>query len=271
MLPSLIQTERWMKALVLHTGTAEEAIKSRQATREISASTFPVLPSKTLTALERIDVYREMYWLRLREALAIDYPEIQRFLGEERFEQLCDSYVQQYPSKSYSLNRLGDHFPRFLAEGGFPSLKRERPFVTELARLELMMTEVFDEEEASVLNEEQVARVPLDAWDGVKLRAIPAMRCGQFRYPVSQWVSAARNGKPSDAFLKRKDCWTLVCRSDHSVYRLELSRAADKLFAALVSGQTMGDAVSSMRVSPAKLQECFKDWVAHRVFRALEF
>ena len=169
--PSLTQTERWMQAMVLHTGTAEEALRSPKASRQIPASRMPVLPSKTLTALERVDVYREMYWMRMREALSIDYPELQRFLGNVRFDQLCDAYVQECPSHSYTLNRLGDHLPRFLAEGGFDGLKR-RAFDTDLARLELMMTEVFDEAEAPVLNEEQVARVPVDAWDGMKLRAI---------------------------------------------------------------------------------------------------
>jgi len=89
-----------MKAVVLHPGTAEEAIKSRPAIREIAASSMPVLPSKTLTAHQRVDVYREMYWLRLREALAIDYPELQRYLGNEGFDALCDEYVNQYPSRS---------------------------------------------------------------------------------------------------------------------------------------------------------------------------
>ena len=70
-----------MKAVVLHPGTANEAIRSRQATREIAASKMPVLPSKTLTAHQRVDVYREMYWMRLREAMSIDYPELRRLLG----------------------------------------------------------------------------------------------------------------------------------------------------------------------------------------------
>ena len=268
MRPSLSQTERWMKAVVLHTGTAEEAIESRQATRQIPASRMPVLPSKTLTAHQRVDVYREMYWLRLREALSIDYPELQRYLGREQFDQLCDAYVQKHPSRSYTLNRLGDHMPRFLAEGGFEALKR-RPFATDLSRLELMMTEVFDEEEAPVLNEDQVAQVPADAWDGMKLRPIPALRCGEFRYPVSEYVSAVRDEKPAGHLLKRKDSWVIVCRRNHSVYRLEMNRAAYRLFTALVSGQALGDAVSSVRVSPAMLQEWFKSWVASRVFRAL--
>ena len=92
--PTLKQTERWMQAVVRHTGSAEEAIVSPQATRQIPASRMPVLPSKTLTAEERVNVYREMYWLRLREALSIDYPELQRYLGNDQFDQLCDAYVQ---------------------------------------------------------------------------------------------------------------------------------------------------------------------------------
>ena len=39
--------------------------------------------------------------------------------------------------------------------------------------------------------------------------------------------------------------------------------------AALVSGQTLGDAVSAVRVSPAALREWFKTWVANRVFREI--
>jgi len=60
-----------------------------------------------------------------------------------------------------TLNRLGDHMPKFLADGGFDRLKR-RAFATDLARLELLMSEVFDAEDSPVLNEEQVAAVPPD-------------------------------------------------------------------------------------------------------------
>ena len=259
-----------MQAVVLHTGTTEEAIKSPKATRQIPASRMPVLPSKTLTAHERVNVYREMYWLRLRDALAIDYPELQRYLGNDQFDLLCDSYVHAYPSRSYTLNRLGDHMPRFLAEGGFESLTKRRGFVTDLARLELLMTEVFDEAESPVLDEEQVARVPLEAWDGIKLRAIPALRCGEFRHPVSEYVSAVREEKPAAHLMNRKDSWVIVCRRNHSVYRLEVNRTAYRLFTALISGKTLGDAVASVRVRPEMLQEWFKSWVANRVFRAIE-
>ena len=44
-----------------------------------------MLPSQTLTSAERLDIYRDMYLLRMEEALAIDYPGLKHFLGEEEF------------------------------------------------------------------------------------------------------------------------------------------------------------------------------------------
>ena len=104
----------------------------------------------------------------------------------------------------------------------------------------------------------------------MKLRAIPALRCGEFRYPVSRYISAVRDEKSGAEFAKRGDAWVIVCRRNHSVYRLEVERNAYRLFTALTSGKTMGDAVSSVRVKPEKLQEWFKSWVANRAFRAIE-
>src|SRR5205085_1711868 len=74
-----------------------------------------VLPSKTLSALERLDIYRDMYVPRMEEALAIDYPALKHFLGPEEFMRVVARYVDIHPSRSHTLNRLGDHLPEFLA------------------------------------------------------------------------------------------------------------------------------------------------------------
>ena len=73
-----------------------------------------VLPSKTLSSLERLDIYRDMYLLRMEEALSIDYPSLKHFLGDEEFMRMVARYVDVYPSRSYTLNRLGDHLCEFI-------------------------------------------------------------------------------------------------------------------------------------------------------------
>jgi hypothetical protein len=249
-----------MQSVIVHTGTDAEAVRSSQATRHIPASHMPVTASKTLTALERVGVYREMYWLRLREALSVDYPALKKYLGDERFDQLCDAYCRKHPSHSYSLNRLGDHFPRFIAA----SPMKRRAFLTDLARLELMMTEVFDAGETQPLSKAGIAAIPADAWERIRFRPIEALRHGAFRYPVSEFLRAKRN---REAFTRRKDSWIVVSRRDYTVRNLELTRSAYKVFTALCAGKPLGRAVTGARTTGPQIQEWFKTWVAHGLFQ----
>ena len=70
--PGLDRVQRWMQALIQDQGTCEEAIASERAQAEIPAdqARTVVLPSKTLSSFERLDIYREMYLLRMEEALS---------------------------------------------------------------------------------------------------------------------------------------------------------------------------------------------------------
>src|SRR5204862_520300 len=77
-------------------------------------------------------------------------------LGEERFTELVRAYVEAFASRSYTLNRLGDRLPGFLASWG---PRRGRALRADLARLELAMMEVFDEVETPPLVAEALARV----------------------------------------------------------------------------------------------------------------
>src|ERR1051326_5290868 len=123
----LERTQNWMYGVIADPRGV--SIASREADDYI-------LPSRTLSAAERVLIYNGMYLSRFAEALAVDYPGLKYYLGDEDFDALCARYVQKHPSTSYSLNHLGDALPDFLTG-----------FERDLARLELAMTLVFDEEE----------------------------------------------------------------------------------------------------------------------------
>src|ERR1700675_863489 len=148
--PGLERVQRWMQACILEQGTTEEALLSDDAQAQIpaEAARAVVLPSKTLSALERLSIYRDMYLPRMEEALAIDYPALKHFLGAEDFMRLGARYVVEYPSPSYTLNRLGDHLPEFLAT--LSDLPKQ-DFCVDLARLEYALTMVFDASETEAL------------------------------------------------------------------------------------------------------------------------
>src|SRR5947208_7348424 len=171
----LSRVQRWMQEVVVHPGSIDEALASKAARAEIPPERLAdvVLPSRTLAPAQRVEIYQRMYLLRMEEALGIDYPALQHFLGPRGFRDLVRDYVASFPSRSYTLNRLGDHLPRFiLGAGGL----RHPAFCHDLARLELALTQVFDEAETPSLGPEAVAAVPEEQWPSARLRPIAAFR-----------------------------------------------------------------------------------------------
>ena len=107
----LDQIQRWMHAVVVHPGATLEAVASANARAEAASAADVILPSRTLAPVERVAIYQRMYPLRMLDALSTDYPTLKQFLGDSRFARLVAAYVEAYPSRSYTLNRLSDHVP----------------------------------------------------------------------------------------------------------------------------------------------------------------
>ncbi|CAN0496028.1 unnamed protein product, partial [Phaeothamnion confervicola] len=113
---SLAQTQQWVQEFIVDPGSDEQAVQRASDNQGLPANAPELLfrPSLTLGALDRALIYRGQYLMRMNEALLTDYTVVADILGEARFEQLVSEYVQTYPSRSYTLNRLGDHFVKFM-------------------------------------------------------------------------------------------------------------------------------------------------------------
>ena len=269
----LTRIQRWMQEVVVHPGTVEDAIESDGAVREIPSERLSevVLPSHSMTSAERIGVYHAMYLMRMEEALETDYPVIRYHLGDHQFGHLVREYVQRYPSTSYTLNRLGDQLPQFFLDE--PEW-HDAAFLHDLARLELAMTEVFDEEESSVLGSEELEAVPPEAWEEARLRPIPALRLLAFEHAVIPNLVAYHKDRPSPS-PRRRATWVALYRRDYSVLRLELSRAEFDLLKAIIDGAPLGEALTTAAASKsprqqAKIFRWFRIWVSEGLFTAIE-
>jgi len=270
----LKNVQHWLQAVIVHPGDVEDAVAAPDAAALVPPDALGevIAPSRTMNPLERVDVYHGMYPLRMIEALGADYPAVSYFLGEEAFADLVMGYVQHYPSRSYTLNRLGDHFPDYLA--GLADLP-DHEFLADLARFELAITRVFDEEETPVLTAEALQAVAPDDWERAVLRPIAALRLLALRHPVVPHLKAFHHERPSPR-PRRRASWVAVYRRDYSVYHLELSRAEHALLAALVSGHTLADALAEafQRLRAGERQEkifrWFRTWVAEGLFQSVE-
>ena len=231
-----------------------------------------VLPSRSMTSAERIGVYHGMYLMRMEEALETDYPVIRYHLGDHQFAHLVREYVQRYPSTSYTLNRLGDYLPQFfLDESEWP----QAAFLHDLARLELAMTEVFDEEETPVLGAAELEEVSPEAWEAARLQPIAAFRLLAFKHSVTPNLVAFHEDRPSPS-PRRRASWVALYRRDYSVLRLELSRAEHDLLRAIVDGTPLGEALAVAAASSkssrqqAKVFRWFRTWISEGLFTAIE-
>jgi hypothetical protein len=266
--------QRWMQEVVVHPGTVDEAIASARRDLPPERLADLVLASRTLTPAERVEIYQRMYLLRMEEALGVDYPGLQHFLGHDGFRHLVQNYVASFPSRSYTLNRLGDHLAEFILAA--PGL-RHRGFCHDLARLELAMTEVFDEAETPAVSAEAVAAVPPEKWPEVRLRPIAAFRLLAVRYPVNAYVESMDRKTHRHPRTRRKDAWLAVFRRDYSVHRQELSRPAYDLLSELAAGGALGEAVTAAArrrgaaaARETQLHRWFRQWMASGLFAGID-
>jgi hypothetical protein len=270
----LPRIQKWMQAVIEQPGSVDEAVLSEAARRELEPADIDrvILPSKTLTPVERVGVYQGMYLLRMIEALEGDFPAVAHFLGHEEFADLVTRYVAAHPSSSYTFNRLGCHFPEFIRESRGV---RRKGFAADLARLELAVTEAFDAPESPAWPAEEIARMPEDAWAGAVLQPIAAFRLGSYGYPVNAYLQSVKQDDHDHPDVGRKATHVAVWRKRYEVWRLDLSKPAHDFLADLVKGRPFGKAVASaarrLQGSPGdQLFRWLRDWVAEGMFTGVE-
>ena len=266
--------ERWMQAVIVHPGAVQEALASEEASRELPAGSLEELvkPSATLTAEARVAIYREMYLLRMVEALATDYPVTQYVLGEEAFTALVKDYVQRYPSRSYTLNRLGDRLPQLYLD---EPERAGAAFLHDLTSAELALTQAYEEAESEVLTPDAVLAVPAAAWPQARLVPVASLRLLALGHPVLPHMEACRLGLPCPK-PRRGASWLAVWRKEYTVRRMRLGRAEHHLLQSLAGGLPLGQALAetaaSLDASDAskRIHAWFRAFVAEGLFSRVE-
>jgi len=270
----LDRLQRWVHAVIVHPGSPQQAVASDTAQREVPLSQLGavILPSATLTPTERLAIYQGMYPLRMEEALAADYPALQHFLGEDAFLELVKQYVAVHPSRSFSLNPLGESLPEFLRT--LPGLRR-REFCHELATLELAVAQVFDAPETTPLGEPEVASIAPEQWERARLTPIAGFRVLAFRYPVNAYLQSVRDDRHDHPRPRLGREWVVVYRRDYKVFRQPLTGPAHDLLKDLAAGLPLGQAVAAAlergRRAPEEreISGWFQTWMQERMFAAV--
>lgn len=267
----LSNLQKWMQAVVVHPGSTAEALRSPAARKHLPAKKIHkvLLPSPTLSAAERIAVYQEMYPLRMYDALAADYPGLEHFLGR-RFSDFVVAYTAAHPSKGYTLNRLGDRVPAFLAKQRRFS---PRPFLVDLARLELALTEAFDEREAPPLDVSAFEAIPQSRLAKTRLITVPSLRLVRLDWNAGAYLDTVRAEDHDHPKPRKEPSYFMVFRRKYAIYRLPASAAAFAVLKDIAEGRSLGQVVERSlgrrgvhKASPEDFARWFRQWTAEGLF-----
>lgn len=284
-MPALDVLQRWMLRVITHPGGVAAGIDDAESQSELAVTTEGLAnfiePSLRQTSIERLEVYANAYHARLIECLAEEFPTVRASVGEELFANFVVTYLQQFPSRSYTLANLGRDFPKFLQQSR-PERASAEPdwadFLIDVAQLERCYSEVFDgpgEEEQPP----DPAKLVIPAADpaAVRVRLTASLRLMRFSFPVQEAVRAARAGQAVQVPAPQAT-QLAVSRREYIVRRMLLEPWQLTLLSWLQNGSTLGEALTSASQEfqgagnelAAALQQSFAAWTAAGLIIAVE-
>jgi hypothetical protein len=104
-----------------------------------------------LSAIERVNIYANAYFYRLLDCLREEFPATFAVVGDDNFTALVRDYLLACPPTEPSIFYASRHLSGFLDDH---PLNQRWPFITELARLERTIVDVFHAADASALSDE---------------------------------------------------------------------------------------------------------------------
>lgn len=134
---NLEEIQRTMAAAVMQPLTSDEnmrAIAEDGRSMEAVAASF-VAPNSRLSAFERLEIYNRQYWYRVLGALLEDFPGLRAVVGAKAFEALSIAYLNEHPSRSFTLRNLGSKLAEWLAAHPKFAGRRHR-LAVDVARME---------------------------------------------------------------------------------------------------------------------------------------
>lgn len=192
-----------------------------------------------LPAAERLDIYANMYFYRLLDALKEDYPRLLEAIGEKRFHNLITDYLLQHPSRHPSLRYLGESLPAFAAAH---PLGREFPWLHDLARLEWDRVEIFDAPDATSLSRDDLAGLPQERAGEARFTLVPACRVRRFDHDVARlWrelkeAAASKPEKIGQPQISSRTTWLRIWRQEFIVYHKRIEEDEARALESLRDG-----------------------------------
>lgn len=271
---SLAAFQSWMQAVLVHPEGADAGLASAGARALLDPSRVAevVRARGALGPVARLRIYASMYPLRTAEALRADYPALAGLLGERAFARLARDYVAAHPPAGYTLARLGDALPGFVALRGE---RRGRLLRAEVARCERAAAAVFDAPEEPRLDAAGLAGAMTASGGAARLVPAAPFAILRVRPGAVEALDAALEGGAYPRGAGRGSVFVAWYRRDFTVFRRTLDPVAGRLLEALAAGAPLAGAVASAarggrRPAPETVGAWLSEWAGLGLFARAE-
>lgn len=237
-IPTLHDTQRLLwKLITAPEGTAAGLADLNPQERGVAESL--VRADSRMSAVERIDIYANMYFYRIHDCLRDDFPALRAVLGEIDFHDLITDYLLAHPPTHFSLRHAGRHLADYLSDHPFAEA---RPYLADLAALEWSVMEVFDAPDAEPLAATTFGTIPQDRWPDLRLQVTPAFQLLRSPWPVHTAWQRTQDGEAlGNLELQPQPTILRVWRQDLRVFQRPIDAAEDAGLTAILAGASFAD------------------------------
>lgn len=183
----------------------------------------------------RLAVYQQGYRIRLREALAVEFPGLALLAGQ-RFASLLDDYVAAQPSRHFNIRWHGEGLASFLARTSPWCARTE---LAEMAQLDWAVSTAFDAFDHDTLGASELSGVAAQSWPGLRLHGLPHARVLPCHSNVDAFRRAADRNMPRPRLRRwRRPGHLLIWRPALEVHYRRVPPAEVPLLQAALHGET---------------------------------
>ncbi|MBX7113546.1 MAG: DNA-binding domain-containing protein [Myxococcaceae bacterium] len=233
------------------------------------AESAALIRSGALTPEDRIGIYAEMYWLRMRDTLRADYPFVWHVLGDEPFDVLVARHIRRRPSTHYSLGRLGSEFAETLRDAHL-----EWPWVVDLAKLEWARAEAFISPDAPVLAFAALGALSDETFHHSRLQISPSVRLLKPTWDVlTVWRTCESGGDWRAIAVTPNATPVVVWRQGFAVFHVAVGSAEHDALSKAQQGFALPTVCEAFADAPEPAQAAFQaigSWVSEGMVSSLK-
>lgn len=196
----------------------------------------------------RLAVYRNNVISGLTNAVAANFPMLEKLVGKDFLNSIIKSYARANPPVSGCLTFYGDDFDQFIAS--HDSAVR-LPYLADMAKLEILINRSAHAGDDEALAAEDLTAIPPDALENMELKTRHSVHLLKSPWPLQKIREFCLNERDAPDINSGGACLL----THRPLLDTEVAEITDGEFAflnALTAGMKLGEAVAhAMDISPA--------------------